>query len=150
MKIQLNLFGATLDKVQNAYHQNDENDEEKIDSSIEKKKYFCGSLDDLIAWEDKLPTCDNSQRDWGIPTGEILDCLKDEQEELIEFDSASDNEACGEAGSYIEIPGTLTSMEYLSKHKKFGLHKSYSQGSEGWGGVGGGGGGRGRDRFSIL
>ena len=99
MKIQLNLFGATLDKVQNTYHQNDE---EKIDSSIEKKKYFCGSLDDLIAWEDKLPTCDNSQRDWGIPTGEILDCLKDEQEELIEFDSASDNEACDKLGHILK------------------------------------------------
>ena len=111
-----------MDEIITAYHQNDEDDEEEIDFSIEAKKYFGSSLDELIAWEGKLPTCDDSQCDWSAPTGEILDSLKDAQVELFESDSESYNEACDQAESYVEIPGILTSMQYLSKVKSFVLH----------------------------
>ena len=86
----------------------------KIDFSIEAKKYFGGSLDELIASEDKLLTCNDGQCDWGAPAGEILDSfINDEQVELIESNSKSDNEACDQAESYVEIQGTLTSMAGL-------------------------------------
>ena len=54
------LFGVTLDEVITADHQNDEDDEEETDFSIEANKYSGGSLDELIAWEDKILTCDDS------------------------------------------------------------------------------------------
>ena len=54
------LFGTTLDKVITGDHQNAKDDEEEIDSLIQANKYFGGSLDELIAWEDKLTTCDDS------------------------------------------------------------------------------------------
>ena len=53
------LFGTTLDKVITGDHQNAKDDEEEIDSLIQANKYFGGSLDELIAWEDKLTTCDD-------------------------------------------------------------------------------------------
>ena len=81
-------------------------------------------MDEIIPWEDKLPTCDDGQRDWCVHAGEILDSLNDES---VESDLESDNEACDEAESYVEIPGILTSMEYLSKVKKLVLHKGYTE-----------------------
>ena len=75
----------------------------KIDFSIEAKKYFGGSLDELIASEDKLLTCNDGQCDWGAPAGKILDSfINDEQVELIESDSESDNKACDQAESYVK------------------------------------------------
>ena len=95
------LFGTTLNEFITADHQNHGDDEEEIDFSIEMKKYFGGYLDELIVWEDKLLNCDDSQNDWSAPAGEILNSLNDEQVELIESNSESNNEACDKAESYV-------------------------------------------------
>lgn len=47
------LYAATLYKVITADHYNEE-DDENIDFSTEVKKYFGGSLEGLIAWEDNV------------------------------------------------------------------------------------------------
>ena len=104
-----------MNEIITADHQNDEDDEEEIDFSIEAKKYFGGFLDELMAWEGKLLTCDDGQHDWGAPTGEILDSLNDEQVELIESDSESDNEACDKAESDVEISGIYTYINGIFK-----------------------------------
>ena len=84
---------------------------------LRQRNTLVAILDELIAWEDKLPTWRESICDWDIPTGEILDSFDDSQ---------SDDETYDDAESYVEIPDILTSMEYLSKVKNFVLHKSYT------------------------
>ena len=84
-------------------------------------------MDELVAWKDELLTCDDNQHNWGALVAEILGSLNDKQVELIKSHSEFDNEVCDKAESYVEIPVILTSMDYLSKVRKFVLHKGYTE-----------------------
>ena len=119
------LFGTSLDKVLTT--DPSQNHKEQIDFRVETKKYSGRSLDELIKWGDKFPTSNDCQRIWNAAAAEILVTLCDKQIELIELESESDKDICGDAKSNIEIPDILKSMEYFCQVKKFVSKKGYTE-----------------------
>ena len=81
---------------------------------MRQKKCFGMSLDEVIKWKDKLPTYDESQCDWNAPADKILVAPCDEQTELIQAVSKSDENTHHKAKPNIKILDILKFMEYFA------------------------------------
>ena len=84
------------------------------------------SLDEVIKWEDKLPTCDESQCDWNAPADKILVAPCDEQTELTEAVSKSDEDMYHKAKPNIKILDILKFTEYFANLRSL-FKKNYTE-----------------------